>query len=71
MLKIRIRRIIESIAYEIEQFGIKVVLIEPGYIKTNVASSFKTGKNVVVTADNKNNSPYAELTQNRIASIRT
>ena len=60
----------ESMAYELEQFGIKVVLIEPGYIKTNVANSFKTGKNVVVTAaDNKNNSPYAELTQNRIAAL--
>jgi NAD(P)-dependent dehydrogenase (short-subunit alcohol dehydrogenase family) len=61
----------ESMAYEIEQFGIKVVLVEPGYIKTNVASSFKTGKDVVVTtADNNNNSPYAEMTQNRIAALR-
>jgi NAD(P)-dependent dehydrogenase (short-subunit alcohol dehydrogenase family) len=60
----------ESMAYEIEQFGIKMVLIEPGYIKTNVANSFKTGKNVVVTAaNNKNNSPYAEFTQNRIAAL--
>jgi NAD(P)-dependent dehydrogenase (short-subunit alcohol dehydrogenase family) len=60
----------ESMAYEIEQFGIKLVLIEPGYIKTNVANSFKIGKNVVVTAaDNKNNSPYAEFTQNRIAAL--
>ena len=60
----------ESMAYEIEQFGIKVVLVEPGYIKTNVANSFKTGKNVVVTAANKkNNSPYAEFTQNRIAAL--
>jgi NAD(P)-dependent dehydrogenase (short-subunit alcohol dehydrogenase family) len=57
----------ESMAYEIEQFGIKVVLVEPGYIKTNVASSFKTGKDVVVTtADNNNNSLYAEMTQNRL-----
>jgi NAD(P)-dependent dehydrogenase (short-subunit alcohol dehydrogenase family) len=60
----------ESMAYEIEQFGIKVVLVEPGYIKTNVANSFKTGKNVIVTAaDNKSNSPYAEFTQNRIAAL--
>lgn len=60
----------ESMAYEIEQFGIKLVLIELGYIKTNVANSFKTGKNVVVTAaNNKNNSPYAEFTQNRIAAL--
>ena len=60
----------ESMAYEIEQFGIKVVLIEPGYIKTNIANSFKTGKNVVFTAANKkNNSPYAEFIQNRIAAL--
>jgi NAD(P)-dependent dehydrogenase (short-subunit alcohol dehydrogenase family) len=29
----------ESIAYELEPFGIKVVLIEPGFIKTNFANS--------------------------------
>ena len=35
-----------------------------------MASSFKTGKNACeVTASNKNNSPYAELTQNRIAAL--
>ena len=65
----------ESISYEIEPFGIKVVLIEPDVIKTNAASSFKTGKNVTVGAgstatDNEHNSPYAELTQNRIAALR-
>src|SRR6476646_4345434 len=52
----------ESISYEIEQFGIKVVLIEPGVIKTNAATSFKTGKNVAVgagatTTNNEHNSP--------------
>jgi hypothetical protein len=31
-------------AYEIEQFGKKVVLIEPGYIKTNVANNLKQEK---------------------------
>jgi hypothetical protein len=52
------------------------VLIEPGVIKTNVASSFKTGKNVDIGAragaatNNDHNSPYAELTQNRIAALR-
>jgi hypothetical protein len=32
--------------------------------------SFKTGKDVVVIAANNNNSPYAEVTQNRIAALR-
>jgi NAD(P)-dependent dehydrogenase (short-subunit alcohol dehydrogenase family) len=67
----------ESISYEIEQFGTKVALIEPGVINTNAASSFKTGKNVDVgvgagaaTTDNEHNSPYAKLTQNKIAALR-
>lgn len=29
----------ESIAYELEPFGIKVVLIEPGFIRTNFANA--------------------------------
>ena len=34
----------ESMAYEIEQFGIKVILIEPGVIKTNFDNNLKIGK---------------------------
>ena len=56
------------------------MLIEPGVIKTNAVRSFKTGKNVAVgagaattttTTNNEHNSPYAELTQNRIAALRS
>lgn len=61
----------ESMAYEIAQFGIKVLLIEPGVIKTNAASSSKTGKDVVITTVNNCSSPYAELTQNRVAALRS
>ena len=35
----------ESMAYEIEQFGIKVILIEPGVIRTNFNNNLKIGKN--------------------------
>jgi NAD(P)-dependent dehydrogenase (short-subunit alcohol dehydrogenase family) len=70
----------ESIAYEVEPFGIKVVLIEPGVIKTNVVNSFKTGKeavadNDIVNNNNNNNgnpkSPYADITAKRIAALKS
>ena len=38
----------ESMAYEIEQFGIKVILIEPGVIKTNFDNNLKIGKESVL-----------------------
>ena len=38
----------ESMAYEIEQFGIKVILIEPGVIKTNFENNLKIGKESVL-----------------------
>jgi NAD(P)-dependent dehydrogenase (short-subunit alcohol dehydrogenase family) len=56
----------ESMAYEIEQFGIKVILIEPGVIKTNFNINLKIG-NRVTTASN---SPYAEMTQKRISRFK-
>lgn len=34
----------ESISYELESFGIKVVLIEPGFIKTNFGNSMVVAK---------------------------
>ena len=34
----------ESIRYEIEPFGIKVILIEPGVIRTNFASNYRIGQ---------------------------
>jgi short-subunit dehydrogenase len=34
----------ESMTYEIEPFGIKVILIEPGVIKTNFDGNLKIGK---------------------------
>lgn len=57
----------ESISYEIEQFGIKIILIEPGVIKTNFNNNIKLGKSV--TADS-NNSPYAEMTQKRMSRFK-
>jgi NAD(P)-dependent dehydrogenase (short-subunit alcohol dehydrogenase family) len=61
----------ESMAYELEQFGIKVILIEPGVIKTNFDSNLKIGKGVSDTkTTNGNDSPYADLTEKRIAGFK-
>lgn len=65
----------ESIAYELEPFGINVVLVEPGVIKTNFDSNLKIGKNVstttaTATTTSDRSSPYADITEKRIAAFR-
>jgi NAD(P)-dependent dehydrogenase (short-subunit alcohol dehydrogenase family) len=53
----------ESLSYEVEQFGIKVILIEPGVVRTNFGKSMKKiGKTMNV------NSPYAKLLEIREAT---
>ena len=42
--KFAVEGLSESIAYELEPFGIKVILIEPGYVKTNFANSMLIAK---------------------------
>ena len=44
----------ESMAYEIEQFGIRTVLVEPGFVKTNF------GENIAKKAQDPN-SPYSQM----------
>ena len=48
----------ESISYELEPFGIKVVLIEPGFIKTNFANSM-----IVAKRAQNPSSPYSQMMQ--------
>ncbi len=36
MLVLNLEGLSEAISYEVEQYGIKVILIEPGVINTNV-----------------------------------
>jgi len=48
----------ESIAYELEPFGIRVVLVEPGVVKTNFANDMVFAKNA-----NEPNSPYLQMMQ--------
>jgi NAD(P)-dependent dehydrogenase (short-subunit alcohol dehydrogenase family) len=42
--KFAVEGLSESIAYELEPFGIKVILIEPGFVKTNFANSMLISK---------------------------
>lgn len=65
--KFALEGVSESMAYEIEQFGIKVILIEPGVIKTNFDNNLKIGKRV----HNNQNSSYAEMTQKRINGFKS
>src|SRR5215211_2637046 len=61
----------ESMAYEIEQFGIKVILIEPGVIKTNFVSNLMIGKGVSTTTNtNGYVSSYTDITEKRIAGFK-
>ena len=64
--KFAVEGLSESIAYELEPFGIKIVIIEPGAIKTN----FDTG--MVVAQKNQNpNSPYYKSMQKLQSSINS
>jgi short-subunit dehydrogenase len=52
----------ESMAYELEQFGIDVILIEPGVVKTNFFENVVIDNNNTNSTNNKT-SPYSQLTQ--------
>jgi NAD(P)-dependent dehydrogenase (short-subunit alcohol dehydrogenase family) len=48
----------ESLRHELNEFGINVILIEPGAVGTNFMDNMKTAKNF-----NPNDSPYAKIIQ--------
>jgi NAD(P)-dependent dehydrogenase (short-subunit alcohol dehydrogenase family) len=52
----------ESVAYEVEPFGIKIVLVEPGFVRTNFSS-------VVAKKSQSTNSQYSKMTEKMAASI--
>ena len=56
--KFAVEGLSESISYELGPFGIKVVLIEPGFIKTNFANAMLIGKKAQDL-----NSPYSKMMQ--------
>ncbi len=51
----------ESMRYELEQFGIDVILIEPGVVKTNFFENVVINNNTSTT--NNKTSSYSQLTQ--------
>ena len=56
--KFAIEGLSESISYELDQFGIKVVLIEPGFIKTNFSNAM-----VIAKKAQDLSSPYSQMMQ--------
>ena len=61
--KFAVEGLSESIAYELEPFGIKVILIEPGFVKTNFEHAMVVAKKAQDPA-----SPYSELMQKLMAN---
>ena len=60
--KFAVEGLSESMAYELEPFGIKMIIIEPGVIRTNIFNSV-----VVAKKYQDPNSPYSQMKQ-KIAS---
>jgi len=65
----------ESLKYEVQDFGIYVILIEPGVIKTNFIKNLKIGKQVITSENGDVNTssadlPYADITQKRISAFK-
>ena len=56
--KFAIEGISESLQYEVEQFGIKVILIEPGAIKSNFFNNLK-----MASSAQRPDSPYSQMMQ--------
>jgi NAD(P)-dependent dehydrogenase (short-subunit alcohol dehydrogenase family) len=53
----------ESLRYELGQFGVKVIIIEPGVVKTNLFSSMRI-------VEPKTDSPYKEITEKVIMGVK-
>jgi NAD(P)-dependent dehydrogenase (short-subunit alcohol dehydrogenase family) len=58
--KFALEAISDSLSYEVEQFGIKIIVIEPGVVKTNFGKSMKKIEKTM-----NPDSPYAKLVEVR------
>ncbi len=63
--KFAVEGLSESMAYELEPFGIKVILVEPGVIRTNFANAM-----VVAKKSQDPNSPYSQIMQKMATSFQ-
>jgi NAD(P)-dependent dehydrogenase (short-subunit alcohol dehydrogenase family) len=62
--KFAVEGLSEAIAYELEPFGIKTILIEPGFIRTNILNATVVAKKAQDPA-----SPYSEMMQKIMANV--
>jgi NAD(P)-dependent dehydrogenase (short-subunit alcohol dehydrogenase family) len=62
--KFAIEGLSKSMAYELEPFGIKIVLIEPGVIRTNLVNN-----GVIAKKSQGSNSPYSQVIQRMAAGF--
>ena len=62
--KFAIEGLSKSMAYELEPFGIKVTLVEPGVIRTNLVNDMVAAKK-----SQDPNSPYSQIMQKMAASF--
>jgi NAD(P)-dependent dehydrogenase (short-subunit alcohol dehydrogenase family) len=56
--KFAVEGLSESVSYELQPFGIKVVIVEPGVIRTNIVNTM-----VVARKSQDPNSPYSQIMQ--------
>lgn len=63
--KFAIEGLSESIAFELEPFGIKVILVEPGFIKTNFVNGMVTAEKA-----QEQRSPYLHMMQKIGANLQ-
>jgi NAD(P)-dependent dehydrogenase (short-subunit alcohol dehydrogenase family) len=57
--KFAVEGLTESMAYEMEPFGLRTIIIEPGLIRTNFANAMKIAKKA-----QEPNSPYSHMMKN-------
>jgi NAD(P)-dependent dehydrogenase (short-subunit alcohol dehydrogenase family) len=62
--KFAVEGLSESMAYELEPFGIKIIVVEPGVIKTNIANGM-----VIAKKSQNPNSPYSQIMQKMSTSF--
>jgi len=60
----------ESIQYELEPFGIKIILIEPGAIGSNFWKNLKVAAKASGLDNKNNNSPYRQLANNVLETFK-
>jgi NAD(P)-dependent dehydrogenase (short-subunit alcohol dehydrogenase family) len=56
----------ESMRYEVKEFGINIVIIEPGVIKTNIVENLKTAN-----TKSRSESPYSDLIERAMKRFGT